>query len=69
MASAFTVEDVADFAGAFSFTLVRLLAAADVGANLVAADNLLPGHGDRLLLIFCHFQISPCVQLATWDQM
>jgi hypothetical protein len=54
MGSAFAVEDVPWFTGAFAFTPLWLLASADVGANPVATDNLLFGRS-RFFLSFRHF--------------
>ena len=59
MGSAFAIEnDVSGFTDAFSFAALRLFAAADVGASLIAAGNLLFGRSDRFFLIFSHFQVS-----------
>jgi hypothetical protein len=52
--SAFAIEDVSWFSGTFAFAPLRLLAAANVGANPVATDNLLFGRG-RFFLCFRHF--------------
>jgi hypothetical protein len=57
MGSAFATENVSQFLGAFSFTPLWLFATADVGANLIAADNLLFGRSDRFFLVFRHFQV------------
>jgi hypothetical protein len=57
MGSAFATENVSRFLGAFCFTPSWLAATADVGANLIAADDLLLGRSDQFLLIFCHFQV------------
>jgi DNA-binding XRE family transcriptional regulator len=47
MGPAFAIENVARFSGAFAFTPAWLVAAAaEVGANLIAADNLLFGRND-----------------------
>jgi hypothetical protein len=56
MGSAFAIENVSRFSGTFTFTPLRLVATADVGANLVAADTLLFGRSDRFFLIFRHCQ-------------
>ena len=56
MGSAFATENVSRCLGAFCFTALWLFAAADVGANLIAADNLLFRHADRVFLIFGHCQ-------------
>jgi hypothetical protein len=59
MRFAFAIENVARFSGAFAFAPVWLVAAAaDVGADLVAADTLLFGRNDTFFLSFCHFQAS-----------
>jgi len=55
--SAFATEDVSQFSGAFTFTLSWLFATADVGASLIAADNLFFGRSDRFFLIFRHVQV------------
>jgi hypothetical protein len=55
--SAFAIENVARFSGAFAFALVWLVAAANVNASLIATDNLLFGRNDMFLLSFCHFQV------------
>ena len=47
MGSAFAIENVSRFSGTFTFTPLRLVATADVGANLVAADTLLFGRSYR----------------------
>jgi hypothetical protein len=57
MASAFAIEDVARFSGAFAFAPVRVDATPGVGADLVAADDLLLERNDTFLLSFCHFQV------------
>jgi hypothetical protein len=62
MGSAFATENVSRFSGAFTFTCSWLFATAKVGANLIAADDLLFGRSDRFFLIFRHFQF-PWVQL------
>jgi hypothetical protein len=41
MGFAFAIENVPRFSGASGFTPMRLFATTDVGANLVAAGNLL----------------------------
>jgi len=57
MGSAFAIEnDVSGFSDAFSFAPLWLFAAADIGASLVAAGNLLFGHMDRNFLICRHGQ-------------
>jgi hypothetical protein len=58
MSSAFATENVSRFLGALSFTLSWLFATADVGASLIAADDLLLGRSVRFFLIFRHFQVS-----------
>jgi hypothetical protein len=58
MGSAFATENVSRFLGAFGLTPLWLFATADVGANLIAADDLLFGRSDRFFLIFRHFQVS-----------
>lgn len=58
MASALAIENVSRFSGAFAFATTWLIAAADVGANLVAADDLLFWRSDRFLLDFSHFHGS-----------
>jgi hypothetical protein len=62
MGSAFAIENVPRFAGAFSFAPLRLFATADVGANLIAAGNLLfrryDRRSDRYFLLFRHFHVS-----------
>ena len=47
MGSAFAIENVSRFSGTFTFTPLRLVATADVGANLVAVDTLLFGRSYR----------------------
>jgi hypothetical protein len=54
--AAFAIENVSRFSGTFTFTPLRLVATADVGANLVAADTLLFWRSDRFFLIFRHCQ-------------
>jgi hypothetical protein len=56
MASAFAIEDVARFAGAFALARARVDATAGVGADLVAADDLLLGRNETFVLSFCHFR-------------
>jgi hypothetical protein len=58
MASAFAIEDVARFSGAFAFAPVRVDATPGVGADLVAADDLLLGRNNTFFLSFCHFHVS-----------
>jgi hypothetical protein len=55
MSSAFAIEDMSDLAGTFCFAPLRLFAPTDVGANLIATDNLLFGYCDRFFLDFRHF--------------
>jgi hypothetical protein len=47
MGSAFAIEKVSRLSGAFAFASLGLFATADVGANLVAAGDLLFGSSDR----------------------
>jgi hypothetical protein len=54
MRFAFAIEDVSRFSAAFIFA--PCISAA-VGANLVAADNLLLERSDKLFLSLCHFQV------------
>jgi len=56
MGSAFAIEKMSNFSGAFPLTQMRLIAAVGVGAGLIATGNLDFGSSDRRLLIFCHFQ-------------
>jgi hypothetical protein len=56
MGSAFTAENVTRFLGAFCFTSLWFFATADVGANLIAANNLLFRPSDGFFLIFGHCQ-------------
>jgi hypothetical protein len=58
MRSAFAVEEMPWLSGASVLAPVRLFAGTDVGANLVAAGNLLFGSSDRFFLIFRHFHGS-----------
>jgi hypothetical protein len=58
MASAFAIEDVARFSGAFIFAPVWVVATPGVGADFVAADDLLLGRNDTFFLSFCHFHLS-----------
>jgi hypothetical protein len=57
MGPAFAIENVARFSGAFAFTPAWLVAAAaDVGANLIAANNLLFfGRDDGFFQFFSHY--------------
>jgi hypothetical protein len=59
MGFAFAIEKVARFSGAFIFTPFWLAATADVGANLIAADNPFLGSSDRFCWSFRHFQVPP----------
>jgi len=58
MGSALAIEKVSWFSAAFALTLFWLFGTADVGASLVAADNLLFGGSDTVCVIFRHFQVS-----------
>jgi hypothetical protein len=55
MSSAFAIENMSRFSGAFSFTSHRLFATTDEGANLIAADSLLFGR-NKFFLSISHFQ-------------
>ena len=68
MGSAFATENVSQFSGAFTLTRSRLFATGDVGANLIAADDLLFGRSDRFFVIFRHFQVSSVQVRATPDR-
>ena len=57
MGFAFAIENVPRFSGASGFTPMRLFATTDVGANLVAAGNLLLRRNNRLFLSFSHFHV------------
>lgn len=54
--SAFAIEDVPRFSAAFAFAPLWFLAAAYVGADPVAADNLLFGRSHGFFLLVRHFQ-------------
>jgi hypothetical protein len=58
MGSAFAIEDMSRFSGAFTLALSWLFATADVGTSLVAAGNLLFGRSDRGFLVFRHLHVS-----------
>lgn len=60
MGATFAIEDMSWLACTFAFAALRLFAAADVGANLVTADNLYFFRFDdnRFFLFFRHFQDS-----------
>jgi hypothetical protein len=60
---AFAVEDVSRFSDASVLAPLRIFAAADIGANLLAANDLLFGRSDGLFLLVRHFQLS-CIQLG-----
>jgi hypothetical protein len=53
---AFATENVARFLRAPVFALRGISAAADVGARLVAADDLLLGRAHWFFLLFEHYQ-------------
>ena len=55
MGSAFAVENVSWLTAAFAFAPLRLFVAADVGADLIAAENLLFGCCDSVFQNFSHF--------------
>ena len=55
MGSAFAIENVSWLTGAFAFAPLRLFIAANVGAKLIAADNLLFGCWDWVFQNFSHF--------------
>jgi hypothetical protein len=58
MGSAFAIEKVPRFSGAFTLTPLWLFATADVGADLIAAGNPLFGSSERFCLSFGHFHVS-----------
>ena len=58
MGSAFAIENVSWFSGAFAFAPLRLFGAANVGASLIATDNLLFGRNDGFFENVSHFQVS-----------
>ena len=64
MGSAFAVEDMSWLTAAFAFAPLRLFVAADVGANLIAADNLLFGRWDWVFQNFSHFHSLGAVRIA-----
>ena len=64
--STLAIENMPRFAGAFALAPLRLFAAADIGANLVAPDNLLFGCNDGFFLIFRHGQISLVSVRGDW---
>jgi hypothetical protein len=57
MGFAFAAENMPCFFCAFVFAPLRLFGTADVGANLVASDNLLFGRSDWFFLPFSHYQV------------
>jgi hypothetical protein len=58
MGLALTIEKMSGHSGAFALALFWLFATTDIGAILVAADNLLFESSDWFCLTFCHFQVS-----------
>jgi hypothetical protein len=66
MSPAFAVEKVPRFSGASALAPLRIFAAAEVGANLVATDNLLFGSGNRFFLIFRHFHVPLSSVRGKW---
>jgi hypothetical protein len=61
---AFAIENVSRFFDAFVLTPLRVIATADVGANLVTASNSLSGCSHWRFLIFSHYQVPlSCVRV------
>jgi hypothetical protein len=58
MASALAIENVSRFSGAFAFAPMRLITAADVGANLSAANDLLLRSNNKVFHNFSHLEVS-----------
>jgi hypothetical protein len=58
MGLALTIEKMSGFSGAFALALFWLFATTDIGASLVATDDLLFGSSDWFCVSFCHFQVS-----------
>ena len=67
MGPALAIEKMARLTNAFRFAWPWFLAAiGDVGAYLVATNNLLFGRNDSRILIFSHVQVSPGSIRASW---
>jgi hypothetical protein len=55
MVSAFAIENMPRFSGAFPFTPLSVDATCDVGANLIATDNFLFGRS-KFFLTISHYR-------------